>query len=346
MDCRSCGKSIPNDSVFCPYCKKQVRKADAPIADKIKKKIGKPAKGTDAPVDLEVRKTKKRLLLIGIPVVIIILSGVFLFLYLGPEDPPPPEIPVFNVFSDPLPKECPFGSILWWNPGNAVDELIWGDYIIELPEYVQLQEGASLVDDQSHIGENVDLTEFLAGMTFKEMAMDQGADKVSILPLRMVTGPNNVNHRYVRDLEKEGYGFITYSVYSESNQNISHIGKPYKVEGNKIIIYPEWWHSGEPENIVEVYTDETIEFEFHFEGFSLILERDGLSVKLVPRQLVADADPWIVVSHQVSGGLEFADITYIEHVASPYMQDGTIRAGDGSFISFDAPGSKSFDDPD
>jgi len=320
MECKGCNKSIPNDSVFCPYCKKQARKADSPIAEKLRKRIGKPAKGIDAPVDLEARKLKKRLILIGIPVTAaVILAGVAL-LILKPFSEPPPLPPRYHPFSDPLPEDCHLEPLQGWLPDNTFDSLIWGDYIVELPEYTQLSDGASFTD--------MDLTEYLNSVNMEmEEILD---DKISILPLRIVAGPENVTYRYTADLNKEGYGFVSYSVYSEMNNVIRTLGFPYKVFGNKIIIYLEWWHSEDDRAEVEVFTDTIIEIEFYFDGFYLILERNGVSVRMIPRRFVEE-DPYLTLKHQNSSNLEFNDIVFIDY-ATPLYADGTKRPGDGSFI--------------
>jgi len=308
---------------------KKIRKADAPIADKLRKRLGRPAKGTDAPVDLEARKFKKRLLLIGIPVTVALLAGTA-WLIISNRPPPAPPIPDSHIFSSPLPQDSPVEPLQNWLPNRAVEQFIWGDYIVELPEnieYTQLADGASLM--------GVDLNGLLRSleMEFEEAYTEQHeGDFVSVLPLRITAGPRNINHRYVADFAKEGYGFISYGVYSERNQSISYIGLPYKVESNKIIIYTEWWHSGDSNAEVEVYTDSTIVLSFYFEGFYLVLERGGLTVRMIPRQFVDD-DSWINSSFQASGNQEFEDILSIEHIASPFLPDGTVRAGDGSFIS-------------
>jgi len=344
MECKGCSKSIPNDSVFCPYCKKQIRRADSPIADKLRKKIGKPAKGVDAPVDLQLRKLKKMLLLIGITVVVAALAGGTWFMVSNTNGE---ETDTFelecHIFSDPLPDAVPIRPLQRWLPDEPFNSLIWGDYIVVLSEdteytqqhteYTQMLDGASLT--------GLDLTEFLTvtGMRFEELSTEQfEGDQVSILPLRIVAGPNNFDHRYVQDFAKEGYGFISYWVYSERYETVRSIGLPYKVEGNRILLFLEWWHSGDESAEVEVYYDTAIEIEFYFEGFHLILERSGATVTMIPRRFV-DFDPWLIINHQVSGNHEFAEIKSIEYIATPFMPDGSIRAGDGSFISFS-------DDPD
>jgi chemotaxis protein MotB len=255
--------------------------------------------------------------LIGIPIIVAALAAGIWFMFFN-EREPETEAPeqVFDIFSDPLPDDCPIQPLGEWLPDITFDALIWGDYIVELPEdieYTQLHDGASLND--------LDLTGFLngMGMSFEEILPEQlNNESVSILPLRIVTGPNNINQRYVADLAKEGYGFILYSVYSVRNRDIRNIGLPYKVEGNKIVLYLEWKPGSAESPETEVYNDSTIEMEFYFEGYKLILERNGVTVTMIPRQF-KNTEPLIRVDHQVSGSLEFAEIKSITHIATPFM---------------------------
>jgi len=333
MDCKGCGKSIPGDSVFCPYCKKQARKVDSAISEKIKKKKGKAERGTDAPVDLEARKMKKRLILIGIPVLVVILAGVF---WLVLRDTPQEDDISNHPFSDPLPADCPVETLNKWLPDTTFNSLIWGDYIVELPKYTQYADGASF--------ENMDLSDFLLDTQMKLEEMFD--DMVSVLPLQFEAGHENVNSKYITAdvldysyilaLEKLGYNFISYSYYSEGNNSIRTSILPYEINKNRILIYPGWGHvSLGGETTVGVSTDRIIEIEFYFEGCNLILQRNGVTVKMIPRRFVNE-ELNLVINHRLSeapGNHAFAEIASIEHTATPLLADGTIRLSDGSFLS-------------
>jgi outer membrane protein OmpA-like peptidoglycan-associated protein len=220
-----------------------------------------------------------------------------------------------------------------WLPNETFNSLIWGDYIIELPEYTQRRDGASFM--------GADLTDFLSNMEFEQMRTEEHYDdRVSVLPLRIVTGPRNIKQVQAdapaleKALEKIGYGYIMYDAYSEVSQdtNFSYIGKPYKVEGNKIKIYLEWWYR--EDNEIEVDSESAIEFEFRFEGFVLVLSRDGLTRRMVPRQFM-DEEPLIMLEHHSGDNLFLEEVAYIEHIDTPRRADGTVNPDDGSLISFD-----------
>jgi len=313
---------------------KKIRKGDAPIAEKLRKRLGRPAKGTDAPVDLELRKLKKRLLIIGIPVAAALIAGVIWLIVSNIDDPPETGIES-RVFTEPLPEDCPPELLKPWRPERALEltSFIWGDYILELPEYTQLLDGASLAD--------INLTGVMTslGMQFEEMTVNGNIEQVSILPLRITAGPRNIDHSYVADFMNEGYGFMSYGVFCEVTYDVIYTGLPYEVEGNKLIVYREWWHGGDDSTDIGVYDDSKVEIEYYFEGYNLVLERNDIKVKLTPRRF-ADENPWIIISHQVSGNNAFNEIAYIEHVVTPLMPDGSIRTGDGSFISFSDIASK------
>jgi len=226
------------------------------------------------------------------------------------------------------PSDAPIEPLSRWLPVETFDSLIWGEYIVESSSYTQILGLASL-------NQNI-IEDFLKDMEFETIPVDDKEEEFSVLPLRIKTGPRNVDHWFDVNLRKLGYSLIIYQVYSNTLQETVYLGNPYKVEGNKIVIFPDWTHeyidtdvnddnyTGNYDADITINTEKTIEIEFSFEACNLILSRDGLSVKMIPRQF-ADEEPWIMLTHYANSQQDFNGILYMEHNILPLRVDGSQR---------------------
>ena len=240
-----------------------------------------------------------------------------------------------NLFTgnNQAPADAPLEPLSRWLPDDTFNSLIWGEYILDCPSYTQVL-GFATINQEG-------IADFLSNMEFEKMTLENHEEhEVSALPVRIKSGPRNVNHRFEANLAKHGYSLINYHVYSTNDQDTVYVSKPYKVEGNRIIIYPEWTHeyidldvndddySGNYDAIVTVNTENTIDIDFYFEGRDLILTRNGLSIKMIPA-LFANEEPWVMITHYAEGGQGYGEIVYIEYSAVPPRSDGSRRLLDG-----------------
>jgi len=170
-----------------------------------------------------------------------------------------------------------------WLPEQTFNSLIWGEYSV-----VSLRKNE--IRDQIEI-----LDEFLDGMKFERIPTDiTDDDEVPIFPLVLSAGPENTHTKISANLRKLGYELLNYTVLSKeapASSPIRWMNMPYKIEANKIIIFPDWSHQFVDPNpnatqiwdsIININTEKTIEFEFYFEGRDLVLLRDGLFVRMKP----------------------------------------------------------------
>jgi len=256
---------------------------------------------------------------------------------------------IIELFA-PAPENAPIAPLARWSPNESNNSIIWGDYIIDSSSYTQIL-GISSVNEEG-------LNAFLGGMEFEIIATDNhDEDEVSVLPLSIQTGPKNVNHRFDDNLAKQGYRLIIYQVYSKIDEEAINLFKPYKVEGNRIIIYPEWTHEyidadvhtddyrGSYDAIVTVNTEKTIELEYYFDELNMVLSRNGVSVRMVPRDCVNE-EPWVMLTHFANDRQGFNNMVYIEHFVLPLRHDGSRRLLDNQTrISFSEERFASIDNP-
>ena len=214
-----------------------------------------------------------------------------------------------------LPSSAPISPLSQWLPDKTFSSLIWGAY--------------SVVGKKISSIEPDDLKDFLNGMKFEQLATNISAeDNVSILPVNILSGARSNEYAFTPSLRKLGYELIEYCIYSEEYQGLRWMDKPYKVEGNKIIIFWEWEfeytypdlvHKGNNDATFSINTDKTIEIEFWFEGRDLILSREGVQARMLPlsRPYGEVDDDFLIGQHLNNDSPAFIEIMYLQtYIAS------------------------------
>lgn len=188
-----------------------------------------------------------------------------------------------------------------WVPSPSFNSLIWGRY--------------SAFDTRTmHSRGSNDLENFLENMPFEQREEAQseededaedvesesedeennaGGDIVSILPITIKAGPVTLSSNINDNLRKIGYDLIEYGVYSTSYENIVYETAPYRIVDNLIIIYTQWSYEyidpafiETTDAIIEISHENTIVYEFCFDGRDLILSRGGAEVRLTAADFI------------------------------------------------------------